>query len=63
MVETGKVKTTGIKLADPLIPELKEEIQGVRTGLKEDMAVGFKTLGDKVEGHEDRIRFLERKVA
>jgi len=26
-------------------------------------SAGFKDLGDKVEGHEDRIRFLERKVA
>jgi len=31
--------------------------------LKQEMAAGFKDLGDKVEGHEGRIRFLERKVA
>ena len=31
--------------------------------LKQEMAAGFKDLGDKVEGHEDRIRFLERKAA
>jgi len=41
--------------------------------LKEEMAAGFKTLGDKaclcvdvrrqVNGHDDRIRFLERKSA
>jgi len=31
--------------------------------LKEEMAVGFKDLGDKVEGHEERITMLERKVA
>jgi len=50
--------------------ELKEDIQGVRTELretrdelKEEMAAGFKGLGYKVEGHEDRIRFLERKAA
>jgi len=50
--------------------ELKEDIQGVRTELKETrdelregMAAGFNALGFKVEGHEDRIRFLERKVA
>jgi len=43
--------------------ELKEEIQSVRTELKEEMAAGFKTLGDKVDGHEDRIQHLERKAA
>ncbi len=50
--------------------ELKEEIRGVRIELKEtkeelreEMASGFNALGSKVEGHEDRIRFLERKVA
>ncbi len=50
--------------------ELKEEIQGVRTELREtreelreEMASGFNALGSKVEGHEDRIRFLERKAA
>jgi uncharacterized protein YdcH (DUF465 family) len=46
--------------------ELKSEIQGVRIELKEtreEMASGFNALGSKVEGHEDRIRFLERKVA
>ncbi len=42
---------------------LDEKIEGVRTELKEEMAAGFKDLGYKVEGHEDRIRFLERKVA
>jgi len=31
--------------------------------LKQEMAAGFKDLGDKVEGHEDRIQFLERKAA
>jgi len=39
--------------------ELKGEIQGVR----EEMAAGFKDLGDKVEGHEERISTLERKAA
>jgi len=50
--------------------ELKKDIQGVRTELsetrtelKEEMAAGFNALGFKVEGHEDRIRFLERKAA
>jgi len=50
--------------------ELKEDIQGVRTELmetreelREEMVSGFNALGSKVEGHEDRIRFLERKVA
>jgi len=27
------------------------------------MAAGFKALGDKVEGHEERIAVLKRKVA
>jgi len=31
--------------------------------LKEEMATGFKDLGDKVDGHEKRITVLERKVA
>ncbi len=43
--------------------ELKEEIQCVRTEVKEEIVAGFKALGAKVEGHEDRIRFLERKAA
>jgi molecular chaperone DnaK (HSP70) len=50
--------------------ELKEEIQGVRTELKEEIRAVDKRLtseiravGTKVEGHEDRIRFLERKAA
>jgi len=50
--------------------ELKEEIQAVYkrseardAELKKEMAAGFNALGFKVEGHEDRIRFLERKVA
>ncbi len=46
--------------------ELKEEIQGVRTELKEtrdDLSAKIEAVGTKVEGHEDRIRFLERKVA
>ena len=60
--------------------ELKEEIQGVRTELREMRgelsakieAVGDKVngmdardsaLGYKVDGHEDRIQLLERKVA
>jgi len=30
--------------------------------MREDMAAGFKALGVKVEGHADRIRFLERKT-
>ncbi len=55
---------------DNVREELKEEIQGVRTELREtrdelreEMDAGFKALGAKVEGHTDRIRFLERKVA
>jgi len=31
--------------------------------LKQEMAAGFRDLGDKVEGHEERISTLERKVA
>jgi len=53
--------------------ELKEEIQSVDKKLTSEIrAVGHKVnraseresaLGQKVDGHEDRIRFLERKVA
>jgi len=50
--------------------ELKEEIQGVRTALKEEIRAvdrrltsEIRAVGAKVEGHEDRIRFLERKTA
>ncbi len=50
--------------------ELKDEIQSVRTELKEEIQAVDKQLtseiravGQKVDGHEDRIRFLERKVA
>jgi len=50
--------------------ELKEDIQGVRTELKEEiqsvdkkLTAEIRAVGAKVEGHEDRIRFLERKVA
>jgi len=39
--------------------ELKSEIQGVR----EELSAKIETVGTKVEGHEDRIRFLERKSA
>lgn len=49
---------------------LKEEIQGVRTELKEEiqgvekkLTSEIRTVGRQVDGHEDRIRFLERKVA
>ncbi len=42
---------------------LDEKIEGVRMELKEEMDAGFKALGAKVEGHADRIRFLERKAA
>ena len=43
--------------------ELKGEIQGVRQELKEEMVAGFKALGEKVDGHEERIVVLERKAA
>ncbi len=50
--------------------ELKEDIQGVRTELKEEMQTvdrkltsEIRDVGTKVEGHEDRVRFLERKSA
>jgi len=51
---------------DGVREELKEDIQGVREELKEvreEMAAGFKDLGDKLEGHEERIVGLERKAA
>jgi len=43
--------------------EMNKKIDSAAEELKQEMAAGFKDLGDKVEGHEDRIRFLERKVA
>ncbi len=46
--------------------ELKEEIQGVRTELREtreELSAKIEAVGTKVDGHEDRIRFLERKAA
>ncbi len=57
--------------------EMNKKIDSAAEELKQEMAVGFKdlgakvnrasekesALGQKVEGHEDRIRFLERKVA
>ena len=43
--------------------ELKEEIQGVRTELKEEMAAGFKALGEKIDGHDERLTALEQKAA
>ncbi|MBN4073604.1 hypothetical protein JYT23_02080 [Mariprofundus ferrooxydans] len=46
--------------------ELKEEIQGVRMELREtreELSAKIEAVGAKVDGHEDRIRFLERKVA
>jgi len=39
--------------------ELKEEIQSVDKKLTSEI----RAVGQKVDGHEDRIRFLERKVA
>jgi len=44
---------------DGVRTELKEEIQGVR----EDLSAKIEDVGRKVDGHEERIRFLERKVA
>jgi len=44
--------------------ELKEEIQGVRTELKEtreELSAKIEDVGRKVDGHADRIRFLERR--
>jgi len=62
--ETLDVKIDGVR------DELKEEIQGVRTELKEEirsvdkkLTAEIRAVGTKVEGHEDRIRFLERKAA
>ncbi len=62
---------------DGVREELKEEIQGVRTELKaeiqgvraelretrEELSAKIEAVGTKVDGHEDRIRFLERKAA
>jgi len=42
---------------------VREELMEMRKVLREEMAAGFKTLGDKVEVHEARFSTLERKVA
>ncbi len=45
--------------------ELKQDIQGVRTELKEtreELSARIEAVGDKVDGHEARIAELERKV-
>ncbi len=31
--------------------------------MREELSVKIEAVGNKVDGHEDRIRFLERKVA
>jgi len=41
------------------LKETREEIQAVDRRL----TIEVRAVGQKVEGHEDRIRFLERKVA
>jgi len=46
--------------------ELKGEIQGVRDEIKEtreELSTEIKAVGDKVNGHEERILFLERRTA
>jgi len=46
--------------------ELKSEIQGVHSELREtreELSTKIEAVGTKVDGHEDRIRFLERKTA
>jgi len=51
---------------DSVRSELKADIQGVRTELKEtrdELSAGIAAVGAKVDGHDDRIRFLERKLA
>jgi len=51
---------------DGVRDELKGDIRDVRDELKEtreEMATGFEMVGDKIEGHEQRIQQLERKVA
>jgi len=48
---------------DDKISCVAEELKETRKELKEEMAAGFKSVGSKVDGHEDRIRFLERKTA
>ncbi len=65
----AKIDTTAQRLDDKIDGvrnELKGDIQGVREELKEtreEMTAGFEMLGDKIEGHEQRIQQLERKVA
>ncbi len=46
--------------------ELNHKIDGVRTELREtreELSTKIEAVGTKVDGHEDRIRFLERKAA
>jgi len=45
------------------LKETRDELKGEIQGVSEEMAAGFKDLGDKVEGHEERISTLERKAA
>ncbi len=62
--ETLDAKIDGVRTE---LKETREElsagIEAVCTDLKDEMAAGFKYVGSKVDGHEERIRFLERKAA
>jgi len=53
----------GFETLDAKIDGVRIELKETREELREEMASGFNALGSKVEGHEDRIRFLERKAA
>ena len=51
---------------DDKISCVAEELKETRKELKEtrvDLSARIEAVGNKVEGHEDRIRFLERKAA
>jgi len=46
--------------------ELNKKIEGVRAELKEtrdELSAKIEAVGEKVEGHEERITCLEKKVA
>jgi len=48
------------------LKETREEVKEIKCDLKEtreEMSAGFKALGEKMEGHEDRMVVLERKAA
>ena len=52
-----------LQSVDPRSEERDRMLAAEVKETREEMAAGFKALGEKVEGHEDRIVVLERKAA